>query len=333
MKSVFLLFAFIASGLSVYGQGDYLPLLKEGKVWQEHISSRPDCKWVHTYSVDGDTLIDGEKYYKLYKQTSLYIIPQMGAEPELETAYDIQYDTALKEDAGRVYTHQNGKASLLYDFNLKPGDVPFESDRTIMSVTKVDSIIVGGRKYKRLWLTETYKSNSQEKYTGYWVEGIGSVYGIKASRGWDAIPISLLDGCYEDGTLIFSAEDFEAPAISGKCATPTIAYVNRRLVFSCETPGAEYVYKIICSDNVSGRGGEVSLSQTYEIRVHATLDGYEDSDVATATIGWRNGRPVMEGFSSVTLGDSEGIGDVNGDGKVDVADIATIIDIMAGQKE
>ena len=208
MKSVFLFFAFIASGLPVYGQGDYRPLLKEGKVWQEHISSRPDYKWVHTYSIDGDTLIDGEKYYKLYKQTSLYTITQMGAEPELETAYDIQYETALKEDAGRVYSHHNGNTSLLYDFNLKAGDIAFETNLSITSVTKVDTIIVGGNKYRRLWLTETYKSNSQVKYTGYWVEGIGSIYGIMTSHGWDAIPISLLDGCYEDGTLIFSAEDF-----------------------------------------------------------------------------------------------------------------------------
>ena len=113
-----------------------------------------------------------------------------------------------------------------------------------------------------------------------------------------------------------------------ECAIPTIAYDNGRLVFSCETPGAECVYEIKCSDNVNGSGGEVSLSQTYEIRVHATLDGYEDSDVAVATIGWHNGRPVMEGFSSVIL-DEDGNCDVNGDGTIDVADIARIIDSMA----
>ena len=113
-----------------------------------------------------------------------------------------------------------------------------------------------------------------------------------------------------------------------KCATPTIAYDKGKLVFSCETPRAECVYDIKCADNGSGHGGEVSLSRTYEIRVHATLDGYEDSDVAVATIGWRNGRPVMEGFSSITL-DDNGNCDVNGDGTVDVADIAKVIDSMA----
>ena len=116
-----------------------------------------------------------------------------------------------------------------------------------------------------------------------------------------------------------------------KCATPTIAYDNGKLLFSCETAGAECVYEIKCADSGSGRGGEVSLGQSYEIRVHATLDGWQDSDVATATIGWRNGRPIMEGFSSVTMDGTDGIGDVNGDGQVDVADIARIITIMAEQ--
>ena len=74
----------------------------------------------------------------------------------------------------------------------------------------------------------------------------------------------------------------------------------------------------------------MSLGQIYEICVYATLDGHYDSDVATATIGWRNGQPVMEGFSSITMDGSDDSGDVNCDGKVDVADIAKILSIMAG---
>ena len=54
------------------------------------------------------------------------------------------------------------------------------------------------------------------------------------------------------------------------------------------------------------------------------------SDVATATIGWRDGQPVMEGFSSITIDGEDGRGDVNYDGKIDVADIAKILSMMAG---
>ena len=119
-----------------------------------------------------------------------------------------------------------------------------------------------------------------------------------------------------------------------KCCAPTIVYNKGTLSFHCETPNADYLYNIKSIDFNHGfrpnYDNHISLSQTYKIRVQATLDGWQDSDVAVATISWRNGRPVMEGFSSVTLND-DGNCDVNGDGTIDVADIATIIDSMAGK--
>lgn len=72
---------------------------------------------------------------------------------------------------------------------------------------------------------------------------------------------------------------------------------------------------------------------SYEISVYATHEGYNDSDVVTATITWRNGKPIMQGFSSITLKAGDPKGDMNGDGTVDVADIATIISIMAGNNQ
>ena len=80
----------------------------------------------------------------------------------------------------------------------------------------------------------------------------------------------------------------------------------------------------------TGSGTYVAGTVT-TITVYATREGYDDSDVATATIGWRNGTPILEGFSSIKLEGIETNGDVNGDGTVDVADIATIISIMAGK--
>jgi hypothetical protein len=116
-----------------------------------------------------------------------------------------------------------------------------------------------------------------------------------------------------------------------KCATPTIAYIDGKLVFDCETEGAEFVYEIKNTDAKKGYTKEVTLApQVTTITVYATKADYENSDVATATIGWRNGTPILEGFSSIKLEGVETNGDVNGDGTVDVADIATIISIMAG---
>jgi hypothetical protein len=114
-----------------------------------------------------------------------------------------------------------------------------------------------------------------------------------------------------------------------KCATPTISYIEGKLAFGCETNGVVYVSKISDEDVGEKYSGEIELTKIYTISVYATKTGYDNSDVATATIGWRNGSPVMEGFANVILEEDETACDVNKDGLVDVADIATIIDKMA----
>jgi len=115
-----------------------------------------------------------------------------------------------------------------------------------------------------------------------------------------------------------------------KCATPTIAYDKGELVFSCETEGVKFISEVKVADAKSNEEERVQLMPTYIINVYATKDGFEDSDVATATIRWRDGRPLMEGFSSVEV-NMEEASDANGDNVVDVADIATVIDIMAAK--
>lgn len=71
-----------------------------------------------------------------------------------------------------------------------------------------------------------------------------------------------------------------------RCKIPTISYGGKRLAFSCETEGVKFVYEITDSDIKSGYTSEVSLTATYEISVYATKQGYENSDVATATLVW-----------------------------------------------
>ena len=71
-----------------------------------------------------------------------------------------------------------------------------------------------------------------------------------------------------------------------KCATPAIFYGNKKLLFNCETEGVEYVYEIKDADIKKGCDSEIQLSATYEISVYATKAGYENSDVATATLVW-----------------------------------------------
>lgn len=116
-----------------------------------------------------------------------------------------------------------------------------------------------------------------------------------------------------------------------RVATPTIVYEMGTIKFASETEGAEFVSEVKVDDAQKSNSAEITLTQLYVITVYATAPGMENSEVATATIGWRNGTPVMEGFADVTMEDDPSKGDVNSDGTIDVADIAKVISLMASK--
>jgi hypothetical protein len=76
------------------------------------------------------------------------------------------------------------------------------------------------------------------------------------------------------------------------CATPTITYVNGKLVYECETEGATFRSTITCEDIAEHVGNEVDLTVAYHISVVASAEGYNDSEPATATLCWIDTEPV-----------------------------------------
>ena len=88
------------------------------------------------------------------------------------------------------------------------------------------------------------------------------------------------------------------PVEPEKCATPTISYRNGKLTFACETEGAECVATIDDADIKTHYGNEVNLTATYNISVYATKNGYDNSDVATATLCWIAQEPQTEGITN-----------------------------------
>ena len=82
-------------------------------------------------------------------------------------------------------------------------------------------------------------------------------------------------------------QEVAAPEVgTKKCATPVISYNNCGLDITCDTDEAEIHTTIKCSDANSYNSGRIDLSATYEITTYATLAGYEDSEIATATLCW-----------------------------------------------
>lgn len=85
---------------------------------------------------------------------------------------------------------------------------------------------------------------------------------------------------------------------SEKCAKPTILYSNGKIIFNCETEGAECVTTINDADIKTHYGNEISLTATYTVSVYATATGYENSDVTTATLCWLDAEPKTEGMTN-----------------------------------
>ena len=108
-----------------------------------------------------------------------------------------------------------------------------------------------------------------------------SIDAYKAVQPWKSfMEIKSLTG--ED---IPVTPDPEEPEVK-MCATPTIAFVDGKLKFSCSTEDVEYVNEIKDTDVGTFYDSEVSLSATYEISVYATKAGWVDSNVATAILVW-----------------------------------------------
>ncbi len=100
-----------------------------------------------------------------------------------------------------------------------------------------------------------------------------------------------------------------------QCATPTISYTSGKLVFACETEGVKYTYNynVSTTKKTVSEGTGITLP-TIQISLYATKEGYENSDVVTKEIDL-----------STLIGK---LGDVNGDGKVSIADVTTIASML-----
>ena len=81
-----------------------------------------------------------------------------------------------------------------------------------------------------------------------------------------------------------------------KCAAPTISYANGKLLLKCVTESASFITDIKNSDVAMYYSGEIDLDVSYTITAYTVADGYENSDVVTATLCWIDAEPTKEGF-------------------------------------
>ena len=90
-----------------------------------------------------------------------------------------------------------------------------------------------------------------------------------------------------------------------KCETPTIAFIDGKLTFSCATEDVEYVSEVKCSDVSKYYTNEISLAACYDISVTAMKTGYGNSDVATAKLYWLTSSGSLD--SSINAAKTRGV--------------------------
>lgn len=177
--------------------GSYEPYLKEGKIWKYSYKEREGTEYMQTLIVKGDTTIGGLVYKKIY-----------------ETDTDT-YQYALREEGKKVYcTHQNSDYSeLLYDFSKHYGEKVSEEigsdSRTIVRVIGTDLVKSGDRTLHRMWVSIYtaplgYAKRGEIKAltnASWWIEGIGSSYGLDSPFQYDGNYYTFYSCCIENDEL------------------------------------------------------------------------------------------------------------------------------------
>lgn len=127
---------------------------------------------------------------------------------------------------------------------------------------------------------------------------------------WAAVPPSLHAYAFDDPTVItlhvndrdaYTAAPVWNTFLLGymKCATPTITIEGDEIVFSCDTPGAEFSpFFYAWGDYISP--DRVGMPTTLTISVSAYADGYDTSDSATYTINIAAGDTDRDGTLSIS---------------------------------
>lgn len=248
-------------------------MVQEGRFWEMQVGMLTDN--VRAYHIEGDTVIAGKEWKKVYTACDYRFPPADELFSQLtggsvKYSWNYSYYAAVREEGDKVYAVARGnrRPRLLYDFSLKKGDIvmcgmeggmfPCLRDtgesadslfgfplRTRLGVTRVDTLSFGGRDFRRITLN-VYGQCAFDVYASVvWVKGVGSDCG--PFTPW----------------MTFDAKDR---------------------------------FRLDCRE---GEEGEALFKSA------AFYDANEKYGTAS---------------------------DVNHDGQVDVADIATIITVMAGQK-
>jgi len=198
MKRTKILLALLCTALVGRAQdGDYRPMLVEGRVWKVII----DTKRLAFDPVVNEFVLKDTTIIEEYKYSSGY--------------------PAREDCTGRkVYWTASNEEHIEFDFGLNEGDIFVSACGNNYTVESIDSIEVNGQVYRRFF----FRGLNHSIYC--WVEGIGSsTYGpnnfLCTSQSY-AISCRT-EQVLDDGVCVFEYKDFFSPAVSAGITTTTLS--------------------------------------------------------------------------------------------------------------
>ena len=217
MKRLFWAFIVLSIQLNVFAYER--PFLQEGKRWNfvlenvHFVDKTSDSTVVtsehYTLFLQGDTIIEGKTYMKMYEQ--------------FENRGMVSYMCALAEDSNKqVYCCWNGttEAQPLYYGS------PFSALEPMRYYVRTDSILVSGKVFYRYHFSTT-DLYDEDMYILWWIDGVGSLGGPFAIDGEPEIPACACDytiqefvSCELPGEWIVTAEDFKKETFTNDIVLP-----------------------------------------------------------------------------------------------------------------
>ena len=221
------LFCFVLQTVQAQdSQLEYRLFAQDGKEWSAQIGGIKEN--VYNSFIDGDTVISGETWKKVYNYIFMPI-------------FGTSYYCAIRDVDKKVYaiTKGSNRPRQLYDFGLKVGDMVrcgiegnsfgclLERNETpdtllgfpfiaYLKVERIDTITARGLQHRRFTLTllDSFRQHFLSGEEGrvienvVWVEGVGS--GAGPFSPWLPLPpkYSFLQACDINRTCIFGFPDF-----------------------------------------------------------------------------------------------------------------------------
>ncbi|MBQ8656143.1 MAG: hypothetical protein IJ527_03680 [Prevotella sp.] len=202
--------------LVAFAQEAYKPFLKEGKRWNyefEHVNLWEDIDITEyvSFIIEGDEVIDGKTYKKLYRATS---------DEQFSALEEKTLHKYLREEGQKVlmYDEESGSDLLLFDFGMQHGDyyelAYQDADIRLKLVSTKQQTFHD--KELTVFKYDAIRRFIENDFTedAYIIEGVGG------RCGWDIVyeftdfptngiyVLHNFKSCYEDGECIFTSDDF-----------------------------------------------------------------------------------------------------------------------------